>query len=336
MIAVGIVGASGYTGGELLRFLLKHPQIEIVAATSRQHEGKLLSEVHPHLQDVNLRFTNPSPEEMDADLVFTATPHGASQEIVPPLVEGGMRVVDLSGDFRFDDLKLYEKWYGIPQKQALPAVYGLPELNREKIREADLVANPGCFPTGAILAALPLVKERLVDMIIIDSKTGVSGAGIKPTPVTHYPNISDNIIPYAVTTHRHAPEIQEKLNLYGETKIHFTPHLVPLIRGILTTIHTFPQEDVTPEYVQELYQEYYQAEPFVVVLNKGEIPRLSAVRGSNYCHIGCFEQDEQGRMVIISAIDNLVKGASGQAVHNMNIMYGWDETLSLEMLGMHP
>jgi len=336
MIRVAIVGASGYTGGELLRFLNYHPQVEIVVATSRQYEGIPVHKVHPHLQDVKLQFKNQSSPDIDADLVFTATPHGVSMKIVPELMDRGIKVVDLSGDYRFDDISLYENWYGLKHIHPLEAVYGLPEINRQNIKGASLVANPGCFPTGAILACLPLVKEGIADNIIIDAKTGVSGAGIKPTSVTHFPNCSDNVIPYAVTTHRHMPEIQEKLRRFGKVNVSFTPHLVPVIRGILTTIHCFPSTEIIPQELFDIYTKNYMDEPFVDVLELGEIPRLSSVRGSNHCHIGCFEIDENGRLVLISSIDNLVKGASGQAVQNMNLMCGFPETMSLEMVGLHP
>jgi N-acetyl-gamma-glutamyl-phosphate reductase len=336
MINVAIVGASGYTGGELLRLLKYHPQVEVVGVTSRQYAGIPVRKVHPHLQNVDLTFENQSPADIDADLVFTATPHGASMKIVPELIDRGLKVVDLSGDYRFDDISLYEKWYGIKHSNPQKAVYGLPEINREKIKSSNLVANPGCFPTGAILASLPLVKEGIADTIIFDSKTGISGAGIKPTDVTHFPNCSDNVIPYAVTTHRHMPEIQEKLRIFGKVKVSFTPHLVPVIRGILTTVHCFPNPEIIPQELWDIYNSNYQEEPFVDVLELGEIPRLNSVRGSNHCHIGCFEIDENGRLVLVSSIDNLVKGASGQAVHNMNLMYGFPETMSLEGVGLHP
>lgn len=336
MIKVGIIGASGYTGGELLRFLKNHSEVEIVAATSRKYAETPIKKVHPHLQDLDLQFADMSPDKIDADLVFTATPHGASMRIVPPLVERGIRVVDLSGDYRFDNIDTYEKWYGFKHETPLEAVYGLPEIYREDIKKAHLVANPGCFPTGSILAGLPLANEKLVDLMIFDCKTGVSGAGIKPSEVTHFPNISDNVIPYAVTIHRHGPEINQEINKYASVKVSFTPHLVPVIRGILTTVHTFLTEDLTSEEVESIYNSFYVDEPFVEVLDAGEIPRLSAVRGSNYCHIGCFDIDENGRIVIVSAIDNLVKGASGQAIQNMNIMYGFNEKKSIEFVGLHP
>lgn len=336
MIQVGIIGANGYTGGELLRLLSNHPEVEMVAATSRKLAGAPVYKVHPHLRDLDLKFEKIEPADIEADLVFTATPHGASMNVVPQLIEKGIKVIDLSGDYRFDDLDVYEKWYGLKQSHPLESVYGLPEMYREEIKGADLVANPGCFPTGAILACLPLVAQNLVDKVIVDAKTGVSGAGIKPTDTTHYPNCSDNVIPYLVTSHRHGPEIQEKLGKVGDVGVSFTPHLVPVIRGILSTVHTFPQEDVTSSYIKELYDDYYEGEPFVRVLDVGEIPRVSSVRGSNFCYIGSFDMDENGRLVVASSIDNLVKGASGQAVHNMNIMCGFKETESLDMVGLHP
>ena len=336
MLKVAIIGASGYTGGELLRFLEAHEKVDVVAATSRQYADTPIKKVHPNLQDVDLKFENKSPEDLDVDLVFTATPHGASMKIVPELVETGVKVVDLSGDYRFDNIETYEKWYGLKHQEPLDAVYGLPEMYRDEIKKATLVANPGCYPTGAILASIPLVNEGRVDTIIADSKSGVSGAGVTPTTATHYPNISDNIVPYAVTTHRHMPEIQEKLGKFGNVRVSFTPHLVPVIRGILTTIHCFPNDEVSSEEIQNSYRKHYSDEPFVRVLDLDEMPRLSAVRGSNFCHIGCFEVDENGRLVVVSAIDNMVKGASGAAVANMNLMCGFPETMSLEGFGLHP
>lgn len=336
MIDVGIIGASGYTGGELLRFLKNHGSVNTITATSRQYKGINVSKVHPHLRGTKLKFRDVSPEKIDADVVFTATPHGASMDIVPSLIERDIKVVDLSGDYRFDDVAIYEKWYNLKHSAPLNAVYGLPEIYKDKIKDANLVANPGCFPTGAILSSLPLAKEKLVETIIIDSKTGVSGAGITPTEVTHYPNCSDNVIPYAITNHRHMPEIQQEVAKAGDVKVSFTPHLVPVIRGILTTVHTFLKEDVTSDYVKEVYDGFYESKPFVRILDLDEIPRLSAVRGSNYCDIGCFQIDQNGRIVVISAIDNLVKGASGQAIQNMNIMFGFDEKEALDIVGLHP
>ena len=292
MVSVAIVGASGYTGGELTRLLTAHPEAEI-----------------------------------------------ASMKIVPDLLETGAKVIDLSGDYRFNDIEVYEKWYGLKHTSDLKGVFGLPEIHREEIKKATLLANPGCFVTGAILSGYPLSKAKLAERMIFDSKTGVSGAGVNPTTSTHYPNIGDNVNPYKVTSHRHMPEIQQELGLFSDVKVSFTPHLVPVIRGILTTNHCFlvdGNEGITSEEVLDIYKKTYEGEPFIQILEDGEIPRLSSVRGSNYAQIGCFEIDETGRLVIISAIDNLVKGASGQAIHNMNIMCGFDEKAGLDFFGMHP
>lgn len=336
MIKVGIVGASGYTGGELLRFLENHSQVEIVAATSRQYHDTPINKVHPNLRDSKLVFKDVKAGDIDADLVFTATPHGASMKLVPEILETGARVIDLSGDYRLDEVSVYEKWYGFTHESPLDAVYGLPEIYREDIKKAKIVANPGCFPTGALIGTIPLAKEGLVDNFIIDSKTGASGAGINPSPITHYPHCSDNVTPYAIINHRHVPEIEQELNKFAPIKVCFTPHLVPVTRGILSTIHTFLKEDITSAQLESIYEEYFSGEPFVRILQDGEIPALSAVRGSNYAHVGCFQIDEHGRAVIITAIDNLVKGASGLAVQNMNLMYGFDEKESLDIYGLYP
>lgn len=338
MVSVAIVGGSGYTGGELIRLLSAHPEVEIVDITSRQFEGTPVHKVHPHIRGTDLVFRNKKPSELDADIIFTATPHGASMKIVPDLLDTGAKVIDLSGDYRFNDIDVYEKWYGIEHTSDLKGVFGLPEIHREEIKKATLLANPGCFVTGAILSGYPLSKAKLADRMIFDSKTGVSGAGVNPAVTTHYPNIGDNVNPYKVTQHRHMPEIQQELGAFSDVKVSFTPHLVPVIRGILTTNHCFLVDgaDITSEEVLDIYKETYKGEPFIQILEDGEIPRLSSVRGSNYAQIGCFEMDETGRLVIISAIDNLVKGASGQAVHNMNIMCGFDEKTGLGFFGMHP
>ncbi|MDR2623822.1 MAG: N-acetyl-gamma-glutamyl-phosphate reductase [Methanobrevibacter sp.] len=339
MIKVAIVGGSGYTGGELIRLLSGHSKVEISAVTSRRYKDTPIHKIHPHLRGLELNFSDLKPESIDADVVFTATPHGASMKMVPELLEVGSKVVDLSGDYRFRDFSVYEKWYGLDHTAPLNAVYGLPEIYREKIKKSDLIANPGCFPTGGILATLPLSKEKIVDRVVIDSKTGVSGGGIKPSKSFHFPNISDNINPYKITTHRHTAEIQQELTEFHEVKVSFTPHLVPVIRGILTTSHSFRLDDelnINGEELNKIYKKEYSNEPFVKVLEVGEIPRLSSVRGSNYAHIGGFEIDETGRIVVISAIDNLVKGASGQAIQNMNLIAGFKENESINHFGLHP
>ena len=337
MYKVAIIGASGYTGGELLRMLLNHQEVEITDITSRQYDGTPAHRIHPHIRDSGLIFTNKAPDELDADVVFTATPHGASMKIVPQILETGAKVVDLSGDYRYRDTEVYEKWYGMEHTdKENKGVFGLPELYRDEIKKADLVANPGCFPTGAILSSYPLVKNDLVDRIIIDSKTGVSGAGVNPSTTTHYPNIADNINPYKITSHRHMSEIQQELHGFDDVKVSFTPHLVPVIRGIQTTSHSFLIKDITADELRKIYEKEYKDEYFIKLMDEGEIPHLSAVRGSNFVHIGGFEIDETGRIVMLSAIDNLVKGASGQAIQNMNILLGLDESTGLKHFGLHP
>ena len=337
MYKVAIIGASGYTGGELLRMLLNHPEVEITDITSRQYDGVPAHKIHPHIRDSGLVFKNKAHDELDADVVFTATPHGASMKIVPKILETGAKVVDLSGDYRYRDTAVYEKWYGMEHTdKENEGVFGLPELYRDEIKKAKLVANPGCFPTGAILSSYPLVKNNLVDRIIIDSKTGVSGAGVNPSETTHYPNIADNINPYKISSHRHMSEIQQELHGFEDVKVSFTPHLVPVIRGIQTTSHSFLIEDITKEELREFYEKEYKDEYFIKLMDEGEIPHLSSVRGSNFVHIGGFEIDETGRVVMLSAIDNLVKGASGQAIQNMNLLLGIEETAGLKHFGLHP
>ncbi|WP_456435261.1 N-acetyl-gamma-glutamyl-phosphate reductase [Methanopyrus sp.] len=343
MVVVGIVGASGYTGGELLRFLARHPEVEEVRyATSRRLEGEPVWKAHPNLRRdyPDLGFSDPDPVEIgeDCDVVFTAVPHTAAMEIVPDLLEGGAVVIDLSADFRFDDVEVYEEWYGVehsaPELNA-KAVYGLPELHRDEIRSADLIANPGCYPTGAILAAAPLVEKGLVDVVIFDSKSGTSGAGAKPSEITHHPECAEDLTPYNPTDHRHLPEIRQELGKLGDVEVHFTPHLAPLVRGIETTAHGLGDVEIESEELREFYAEYYDGEPFVRICEVGETPRLWAVRGTNYCDVGIFAVGD-GRIVVASAIDNLAKGASGQAVQNMNVRFGFEETSGLEESGYHP
>ncbi|MDL2246636.1 N-acetyl-gamma-glutamyl-phosphate reductase [Methanobrevibacter sp. OttesenSCG-928-K11] len=339
MTKVAIIGASGYTGGELIRLLLNHPHVEITDITSRKYDNVPVHKIHPNIRESNLVFKDKNPENLDADLVFTATPHGASMKIVPDLINLDFNVIDLSGDYRFRDTKVYEKWYGMEHTSDLKGVFGIPEIYKEEIKKAKLIANPGCFPTGAILASYPLVKKDLVSRIIIDSKTGVSGAGVSPSEVTHYPNIADNVNPYKITKHRHAAEIQQELGGFDEIKVSFTPHLVPVTRGIQTTSHSLLKEDnldLTTDELIKIYQDFYKNEIFVNIMDKDEIPHLRSVRGSNYAHIGGFEIDDTGRLVVLSAIDNLVKGASGQAIHNMNIMEGFPEDEGLKFIGLNP
>ncbi len=341
---VGIIGASGYTGGELLRILAGHSECEIACATSRRYEGKDVSSINQNLKNIlDIKFENISAGNVAkrSDLVFCATPHGTSMDIVPELLEAGARVIDLSGDFRFNDVSVYEKYYGTKHSsKEMCAVYGLPELHKNEIKKASLVANPGCYPTGAILGLAPLVKEGIIelDRIVVDSKSGISGAGATPKPATHYTMAADSVSAYKVTSHQHMPEIEQELNLLRDgVKVSFVPHIVPVIRGLLSTIHVFLEKDTSSEEIRKTYNSLYKDEPFVRIQEVGEIPRMSAVRGTNYAAIGSFEVDmERNRAVIVSVIDNLVKGASGQAVQNMNIMMGFNEAEGLKNIGLHP
>ncbi|MEA3282315.1 MAG: N-acetyl-gamma-glutamyl-phosphate reductase [Euryarchaeota archaeon] len=329
MIDIGIIGGSGYTGGELIRLLLQHPKARIKTVTSRRLAGTPVTDVHRHLAGLtDLDFATPTPSIASAcEVVFTAVPHGAAMDIVPELLAGGTRVIDLSADYRlpqqvFEDT--YKRQHIDPRDGG--AVFGLPELHQE-ITEANLVANPGCYPTGAILSAAPLASEGSVEYAIFDSKSGVSGAGVDPSATSHYPNIAENVRAYNITAHRHLPEIVQELNRLDRSlnNIYLTPHVVPAIRGILTTAHLILNREQDYDATLGLYTEFYKDKPFVRVRDK--IPTLSDVRGSNFCDIGIACGGR--RVVVISAIDNLVKGASGQAVQNMNRMFGLPETAGL-------
>ncbi|MFQ5975259.1 MAG: N-acetyl-gamma-glutamyl-phosphate reductase [Candidatus Hydrothermarchaeales archaeon] len=344
MMKVGIIGASGYTGGELLRILARHPECEVSCATSRRYTGMDVSKVSPNLKGImDLKFEDISPDDVASrsDFVFTATPHGTSMDIVPKVAEMGVKVVDLSGDFRFKDIATYEKYYGNRHNNPkIKAVYGLPELHRKEIKGAKIVANPGCYPTGAILGLVPLLKEGLIesDRIAVDSKSGISGAGASPSLKTHFSNADECVLAYNVAAHRHMPEIEQELRIFDKkSKVSFVPHIVPVIRGLTTTLHCYLNSEVSSDEIKEVFDRFYQGKPFVRVLEVGNSPRMSAVRGSNYIDIGCLEVDkERQRTIVVTALDNLVKGASGQAVQNMNLMAGFEETVGLKSIGIHP
>lgn len=321
---IAIIGASGYAGGDLMRLIALHPHAELVCATSRKLEGTAVSLDQPHLKGfVDLNYTNPGADDIDADVVFLAVPHTVAMEYAGSLHTRGIKTIDLSADYRLPQ-EVYEKIYGVSHTAYFKAPYGIPELHRDNIRGASFIANPGCFPTGAILAAAPVAD--LARTIIFDSKTGVSGAGDTVSETTHYPNVADNIGPYKWTAHRHLSEMELEISRLGSrASIHFTPHLVPVTRGILTTAHIITERPVTPDEVRRLYRYMYQHEPFIRL----QAPGLANVRGTNFCDIA-FEVEEGGRRIVaISVIDNLMKGASGQAVQNMNIICGFDETAGL-------
>jgi N-acetyl-gamma-glutamyl-phosphate reductase len=316
---IAIIGASGYAGGELIRLLLTHSRAEVVCATSRKHAGKPVTSVHPHLSGfMDLAFSNPDLDSIDADVAFLAVPHTAGMAHARPLLDKDIRVVDLSADYRLKK-EVFERVYEVPHTDYFKAPYGIPELHRSEVKNARFVSNPGCFPTGATLAAAPLASRA--HTIIFDSKTGVSGAGDNPSATTHYPNVGDNVGPYKWTSHRHLSEMQQEVSRLGsDAKVYFTPHLVPVNRGILTTAHILLKEPMVQEDAEHLYREFYRTEYFV----RYQKPVLAAVRGTNFCDLQV--ESEGSRAVVISAIDNLGKGAAGQAIQNMNIMCGLEET----------
>lgn len=341
MITAAVVGASGYAGEELFRLLAFHPDVKIGGAYDITNVGRRVSEVHPNLRGVvELKIAEPDYAKIGkvTDVVFFATPHKVAMKVVPTVLEAGAKVVDLSADYRFDDPKVYERYYTKHESPHIKAVYGLPELYRDKIKKADLVATPGCYPTAAILSLAPLVKRKLVDLdhIVIDAKTGTSGAGAGLSEFTHHPTCGANIAAYAATTHRHEPEINQELSKLAGMKVraYFTPHLIPIVRGILSTAHVFPRKKARKEELLELFKGFYKGERFVRVLDG--LPQVNFVVGSNYCDIGLDVDEEGKRVVVISAIDNLIKGASGQAIHCMNLMSGFDEGRGIEALPPRP
>jgi N-acetyl-gamma-glutamyl-phosphate reductase len=334
-IKVAVLGATGYTGEEAIRLLLNHPRVEIARLFSLEFVGEKVCEAFPRFSkklDVVIEEFRAESDLKDCEAVMACLPHRVSMRLVAPLVERGITVIDLSADFRFADPQTYSAAYGVEHQYAAlleQAVYGLPELNRDKLRGCKLVAVPGCYPTSAILGAAALLKNRLVrpSGIVIDSKSGVSGAGRAPSSRCHFPECNESIFPYSIGEHRHQPEIEEQFSeLYGEkVKVTFAPHLVPMNRGILSTIYLDPRGDVRLDRVRAAYEEMYGDEPFVTLLPQGRFPRTADVAGTNSCHIG-ITGTREGKIVVASAIDNLVKGASGQAVQCLNVVYGFDET----------
>jgi len=342
MIKVGIVGGTGYTGIELLRILARHPQAELVAITSRKEAGTPVAELFPSLRGaVALAYSDPAKSALaQCDVVFFATPNTVAMGEAKVLVEAGVRVVDLSADFRIKNPAEWEKWYKV--KHAAPgllaqAVYGLPEVNRAKIKGARLVANPGCYPTAVQLGLLPLAKAGAVDLdhLIADAKSGVSGAGKKSEEHLLFSEASDNFKAYGMSGHRHWPEIRQELDAAAGRSVGltFVPHLVPMIRGIHATLYARITADIE---FQRLYEDRYRGEPFVDVLPSGSEPDTRSVRGTNTCRIAIHRPHGADMLVVISVIDNLAKGASGQAVQNMNIMFGFEETTGLSQLAVVP
>ena len=342
-IKVGIVGGTGYTGVELLRLLALHPEVEITAITSRSEEGVPVAQMFPNLRGhLDLAFSQPDPKILSqCDVVFFATPNGTAMKLVPELLAGGTRVIDLAADFRLRDKDEWLQWYSM--EHACPdllkeAVYGLPEINRDQIKSAKLVANPGCYPTAVQLGFMPLLEANLVEpnQLIADTKSGVSGAGRGANVGSLLAEASESMKAYNVSGHRHWPEIRQGLNSMSQEEVGltFVPHLTPMIRGIHATLYAKLNDKGTD--LQQLFEQRYQSEPFVDVMPAGSHPETRSVKGANHCRVAVHVPPSGDMVVVLSVIDNLVKGAAGQAVQNMNIMLGINETAGLEIIGLVP
>ena len=344
MLKVGVVGGTGYTGVELMRLLNGHPEADIRVITSRSEEGKTVGEVFPSLRGhVDLAYESPSALGLvDCDVVFFATPHGVAMGQAEELISNGVRVIDLAADFRMKNLSEWEKWYGTDHaaKHLLAeSGYGLPEINREEIKSARIVGNPGCYATAIELGFVPLLSSQLIDRssLIADAKSGVSGAGRKEDLGIIYSEVGDNFKAYGLAGHRHHPEIVETLNSLpgGDVKLRFTPHLLPINRGILATLYA-DLSDTSERDVRKAFENFFDNEPFVDVLPLGQFPDTRSVRGSNYCKIGIQVSEDSQSVLVVSVLDNLVKGAAGQAIQNMNIMFELDEKMGLNAPGLLP
>lgn len=345
-LKVAVIGGSGYAGAELVRLVLGHPRLELTYVTSTRHEGKRLSSLYPNLsKQTTLTYERFSAAESveKAELFLVALPHGRSMDIIPQILEGASGVVDLGGDFRLSDAQMYKDWYGfshINPDYLGKAVYGLPEINREAIAKASLVANPGCYPTSVILALAPLAKGGHIGLeaVLVDSKSGISGAGRQAKPHLHFPAVNENLSAYSVSGHQHIPEMEEQLSVLGDSlvKITFVPHLVPMTRGVFSTVYLERPGNMTVEELVQLYEDFYSGAPFVNVLEGGCLPGTKDVTGSNYCHLGLSVDARTGKVVILSVLDNLVKGAAGQAIQNLNLMAGFDEEEGLKGIAVHP
>lgn len=345
-IKAAIVGSTGYGGVELIRLLQGHPKVEIVSVISASSAGVPITDGFPHLSAIvtqNLDGVDPKEIAKKADVVFTATPSGVSGKLVPGLLNEGLKVIDLSGDFRIKDGEVYETWYkhDAPDPQRLEeAVYGLCEIYGEDVRGVDFISNPGCYPTATLLGLIPALSKGWIDpaSIIIDAKSGVSGAGRGTSLTSHYAEINENMKAYKVNKHQHIPEIEQCLTqVAGEqVTVTFTTHLVPMTRGIMSTMYAQMKGAYTEDDLIDLYRQFYEGRPFVRVRGAGKWPATKEVLGSNYCDIGFAVDDRTGRVTIISVIDNVVKGAAGQAIQNLNLMMGWDEAEGLRLVPVYP
>jgi N-acetyl-gamma-glutamyl-phosphate reductase len=339
---VSVFGGTGYTGVELIRLLLNHPNVEIYQITSRNDKGKRVDEIYPSFRGV-LNNILVSPEDADlknVDIVFFATPNGIAMNYAEGLIEAGKLVIDLAADFRIKDQGIWEKWYGVEHKSPNlinKAVYGLPEINRDSIKKSKLVANPGCYPTAIQLALIPLLEKKLISStnIIADAKSGISGAGRNPELKLLMSEADEDFKAYGIGGHRHLPEIEQNLTyVSGENvKLTFIPHLVPMVRGIFATIYV---ECIKNFKAKDIFESYYKDEPFVDIMESNIYPNTKSVRASNFCRISFYKEQDTNRLIIFSVIDNLMKGAAGQAVQNMNIMMDWQETLGLNSVPITP
>ena len=345
MIKIGIAGASGYTGLELIRLLVGHPGVELTVLTSETFQGQNIAEVFPSLNgivDLELRPLDNNIAK-ECQVLFLALPHTTAMPKLPDYLQSDCKIIDLSADYRLKDPKAYTDWYSVTHTNPElleKAVYGLPELHRQAIQSAQLVANPGCYPTSVVLALAPLLKTDWVDLgsIISDSKSGVSGAGRKPSLTSHFAEVNEGISPYGLADHRHTPEMEQELSaLAGKSvRLTFSPHLVPMTRGMLSTVYINLNQAITDEKLVEHYRSFYKGENFIRVLNPGKFASSHHVLSSNFCDIGLKVDSRNQRLIITSALDNLIKGASGQAVQNMNIMLGLDEKTGLMAPAIFP
>ena len=345
MLAVGVVGGTGYTGVELLRLLVAHPRVALRHVTSRSEAGNKIADMFPNLRGfTDICFTEPALETLaECDVVFFATPNGTAMKMVPELINKGVRVIDLAADFRLQDADVWKQWYGMEHTCTgilAEAVYGLPEINRAAIKTARVVANPGCYPTAVTLGFMPLIENGLIDdqHLIADAKSGVSGAGRGANIATLQAESAENFKPYAVDGHRHLPEIKQTLTRLAshEVGLTFVPHLVPMIRGIEASLYATINSDVAINDLHRLYVDRYINEVFVDVLPLGTMPETRTVKGANICRISVFRPQQGDTVVVSSVIDNLVKGAAGQAIQNMNIMFDLEETLGLNQVALLP
>lgn len=345
MIKVGILGATGYAGIEVVRLLISHPEVQITRIISQSFVGKRISDVYPNLKgvcDIECSALDEDDIAQNCDLVFTALPHGASKTVIPSLFRKGLKIIDLSGDFRYNDPEVYAMWYDEPHSAPeilAESVYGLCELHRDEIKKHRLIGNPGCYTTCSIMALAPLVANSIVETknLIVDAKSGVTGAGRSASLPNIYCEVNESIKAYKIATHRHTSEIEQELSILANEDIilSFTPHLVPMQRGILATCYANLTKKISADELISIYKDFYKNEPFVRIYESGTLPEVKHIAGSNYIGLGLVVDERLNRVIVVSCIDNLIKGAAGQAIQNMNIICGFDEITGLDSIGMY-